>query len=414
MLLSCLPDNLRNAITTVAPASKGVSTMPITSSVLLRAEHGQLDLAATNLTVRAETSTGAMIEKEGAVALPIDTLSKLLRTLPSDRLDIKVDTTTNIAELTCGRSVATIAGYPAADFPEVFKGFSEEDIVTFSIAPDKLAEAVDLVAFSASDNDNRPILRGIYIKLGDGQMTMATADGFRLSESVQTMTEDDARLPETEVAFTVPAEVMRDVSKRCRNAVKMVKVTATKSENEWRLVQFDFGDGTRFSVQLLLGLFPNYQSLIPDRFTSRVVMGRQSLARSIDSGMIFLEEGVPLRLIVHSPQDANTVEGNMKVICRNMQDGAGGYSEDIAPEVDVDGPSIRVAVSAKYLRDCLRALKQFDDVALLMVANDEETSGAILTGSTSPIVIEPATQPTGQLFRHTVMPMYTAWEDTDV
>src|SRR5437868_9787047 len=89
MKVTCPREELTQKLAIV---SRGVSTrtaVQILGGVLLRAEAGQLTLAATDMELSLRASLEAQVEGEGAVVVPGRLLVDLVRLLPAEEVSIE-------------------------------------------------------------------------------------------------------------------------------------------------------------------------------------------------------------------------------------------------------------------------------------------------------------------------------------
>src|ERR671928_1485896 len=89
MKVTCTRDELTQKLAIVA---RGVSTrtaVQILGGILLRAEGGQLTLAATDMELSLRASLDAQVEGEGAVVVPGRLLVELARLLPEADVTIE-------------------------------------------------------------------------------------------------------------------------------------------------------------------------------------------------------------------------------------------------------------------------------------------------------------------------------------
>src|SRR4030043_177494 len=101
MKLSCLQENLKNALSIVSRAVATRSTLPITQNVLIATDGSRLKLAATNLEMAISCWIGAKVEKEGAITVPARLLAEYTSLLPNEKIDINL--TKSTLHLKCAR-----------------------------------------------------------------------------------------------------------------------------------------------------------------------------------------------------------------------------------------------------------------------------------------------------------------------
>src|SRR6266542_1870892 len=87
--LTCTRDELVAKLGIVSRAVSTRSAVQILAGVLLRAQEGELQLAATDMELSLRTALEANVEDEGAVVVQGRTLVDIARLLPADEVQIK-------------------------------------------------------------------------------------------------------------------------------------------------------------------------------------------------------------------------------------------------------------------------------------------------------------------------------------
>src|SRR5712691_4072716 len=141
--------------------SRAVSTrtaVQILSGSLLRAEAGELHLAATDMELSLRTALPAEIDGEGSVVVPGRLLLEIARTLPEGDVELEHRAEEGVVRLTCGQATFKLHTYNAEDFPRL----PDADVAeSFTIDSETLLETVGRVSRSASRDESRPVLTGI-------------------------------------------------------------------------------------------------------------------------------------------------------------------------------------------------------------------------------------------------------------
>src|SRR5713101_8306805 len=99
-------DELAQKLGTVARAVSTRASVQILSGVLLRAEAGRLNLAATDLELSLRSSLEARVDGEGAVVVPGRLLVDLVRLLPASEVTFEYRAEEGVVHVTCGASHA--------------------------------------------------------------------------------------------------------------------------------------------------------------------------------------------------------------------------------------------------------------------------------------------------------------------
>src|SRR3989304_1861878 len=105
-------------------------------------------------------------------------LVDLVTPLPQDRVDLNLTVRTQTVNLACGRVHANLKGIDAQEFPMLPLADLDNSL---QLNVDNFREMINHVIFAAATDEARPILTGVLARIDSGQVTLAAADGFRLS-----------------------------------------------------------------------------------------------------------------------------------------------------------------------------------------------------------------------------------------
>ena len=377
MKLSCLQENLSKALGIVGRAVAVRTTLPITNNVLLATDEGRLKLAATNLEIAITHWIGAKVEAEGSITVPARLLTEFVNSLPNERIDIEFQPKTRSLLLKCARFQARISGMDAEDFPPI------PDIpqgTTVQVDPDALKRAINRVAFAAATEDSRPVLTGVNAEIEGETLTLAAADGFRLSVDKAPL----AAPAEEKVTVIVPARALMEVNRLIGEARDPVSVTVNKQKSQALFKM----DSVRLTSQLIQGTFPNYSQLIPRQHTTTTVVDVEEFLRATRAAAIFARDASGIVRLQASKVEG-AAQGKVAISAQAEEVG-----EDLG-EIDaqVDGEPAKIAFNAKYLVEVLAVLGKGE---LALETNTPSSPGLFhLTGN------DP--------FQHVVMPMYVQW-----
>src|ERR687884_2365672 len=119
MKVICRRDELTQKLAIVARAVSSRASVQILSGVLLRAENGRLQLAATDMELSLRSSIEAQVDGEGAVVVPGRLLVDLVRLLPAEEVTFEQRPEEGVLHVLCGSSSASLHTYAAEDFPRL-------------------------------------------------------------------------------------------------------------------------------------------------------------------------------------------------------------------------------------------------------------------------------------------------------
>lgn len=377
MKVSCLQENLSRGLSTVNRAIPGKrSTLPILNNVLLTTDQGQLKLTASNLEMTISAWVGGQVEEEGAITVPTRMLAEIVKSLPRERVDI-ISEPKGIV-LSCGKFTTRISSDDAEDFPPIPV---VQPGVVGSVDAQVLNDAISHVGFAAATEDYRPILTGIKVELAGGNFTFVAADGFRLAVYKGLLKEAVSE----DIGFIVPAKTLREVSRLLGRQEYPVEVTISTGR-----ILFRFSH-TELVSWLIQGTFPNYAQLIPQSYSTRIVVDREQFLKAIKTASILTKEGSGI-IRIQATGGSDGSPGRLSVSSRAEELG------DNQGEIDakVEGSEAKIAFSSKYLTEALKAIGK-GEVAL-------ET-----TTPSSPGVLRPLNNPASRDYVHVVMPTFVQW-----
>ena len=375
MKVTVLQENIARGLGIVSRAVSPRSTLPVLANILIATDEGRLRLSATNLEMGITCWIAARIEDEGSTTVPARTLADLVNTLPGDQVALTLDASTQTLNMRSGTSTNDIKGIDAQEFPPMpvpdMEGAVQLNVVDFR-------EMIHQVAFAASTDEARPVLMGVLVIVEGDKITMAAADGFRLSVRSATLS---APAPQS-VNIIVPARALNELARIASDGEESISMVVPKGRGQ---VVFRVKDVELVS-QLIDGTFPDYQQIIPRSYKSRTLVSTASLLKACKQAEIFAREGSNVaRLDIKAAQ--GEMEPSEVEISATSEET--GKNETIV-EATVDGSGVLIAFNVKYLREALEIIKT-PNVAL-------ETSAA-----NAPGVIRPVGEDD---FLHVIMPMH--------
>jgi len=375
MKVSCLQENLAEGLSIVGRAVSPRSTLPVLGNVLLETDGGRLRLSATDLEVGINCWIGAKVEEDGATTVPARTVIDLVNALPPGQVDLELMVSTQTLNLRAARSEANIKGIDAQEFPIVT--IPDEDAQGIPIEPDVLRAAVEQVVFAAATDESRPILTGVLAQFEDQKLTLAAADGFRLS--VRTVELPDA--VSDPFSIIIPAQALTELRRVSGNQEDPIAIHVTAERNQ---VIFQLTDIVLVS-QLIDGNFPDYRQIIPRDRHTHTVIDTASFLKACKMAQIFARDAANISKIQVEP-GTELEPGRVRVSATSAETG-----EDVSElDASIEGENVEIAFNVKYLID------------VLSVTNAPQVSLDTTTAS-SPGVIRPIG---GDGFTHVIMPMH--------
>ena len=374
MKLSCTQENLNRGLSIVGRASPNRTSLPITQNVLLSCEGGQLKLTATNLEVAVSTWIGAQIDEEGELTIPSRLLSDFVGSLPNEVVHLVGTEEPKTLLVNCGRFEARLIGTPASEFPPIP---SVDEGIIAKVDPKILRSAIAQVVFAAATEDSRPVLTGVKVEMNADNLTLATADGFRLAVHHGKMTSEVS----SPVDVIVPSRTMNEIARLLADQDEEIEIITSSERGQ---IMFKLKNVEVVS-QLIQGTFPNYGQLIPQNYATRVEIPVQEFIRAARSAAIFARDGSGIVRSHIQPGEPGVVQVMARV------EEVGENTAEL--NGSVDGGEAKVAFNSKYLQDGLNVI-------------DTELVALEVTTPSSPGVLKPSTHDS---YVHVVMPMFVQW-----
>ncbi|MEX2143016.1 MAG: DNA polymerase III subunit beta [Anaerolineales bacterium] len=374
MKVSVLQENLAQGLNVVSRAVSPRSTYPILANVLISAEDGRLKLSATDRELGITAWIGAKIEEAGATTVPSRTLSDLVTTFPNDTIHMELVVRTQTLQLRAGRSNAEIKGIDAQEFPPMPEPDKDAGI---ELNAGDFKEMIQQVVFAASRDDARPVLTGVLITVEGKTITMAAADGFRLSVRKAEL----KSAVDQPMRAIVPARALNELARIASDDKELVHMMLPPGRGQ---IIFSLKDA-ELRCQLVEGAFPEYQQIIPNGHKTRTVVSAEAFLKAAKQAEIFARESSHIARLDIKPGDGKA-PGTMEVSAQSEETG----SNDSKMDAIVDGVPILIAFNVRFLREALDVMKS-SDVAL-------ETSAAAAPGVLHPVGNDD--------FLHVIMPMH--------
>jgi len=374
MKVTVLQESLARGLNIVSRAVSPRSTLPVLSNVLLASDEGRLRLSATNLELGITCWIGAKIEEEGSTTVPARTFVDLVATVPQEQVSLSLATAIQTLNVRCGASNTDIKCIDAQEFPPLPVP-EMEGAILLNVADFK--DMISQVVFAASVDEARPVLMGVLVSVDKDTITMAAADGFRLSVRKGTLSQPAVQ----PVTAIIPARALGELARVAVDGNEIISMVMPKGRGQ---VIFRMKEVELVS-QLIDGTFPDYQQIIPRSYKSRTILSTPALLKACKQAEIFAREGSNVaRLDIKSAGDLEP--GAVEISAVSEETG----SNETIVAATVEGVGLLIAFNVKYMREVLEVIKS-PNVAL-------ETSAANAPGIIRPVGDEN--------FLHVIMPMH--------
>ena len=364
MKLTLTRETLFKPLQVVSGVVERRQTLPILSNVFMSVRNNLLKLIATDLEVELVTETILMNSEDGEVTVAARKLMDICRALPEGTM-LDISENKGKVQLKAGKSRFSLSTLPADDFPKVQK---LNETVTVTIVASVLKNIIDKTYFAMAQQDVRYYLNGVLFEIEGDRLRAVATDGHRLSVCDGVVKTNSQTLVQAIIPRKGILELQRLISDP--NA----PITITLSVNHIR-AEFE---GLTYTSKLIDGKFPDYERVIPQNTTKKIVADRTVLKDALHRASILSNEkyrGVRLKV----------TQGNLIASTSNPE--LEEAEEHI--EVDYNGDDFEIGFNVTYIIDALSAIS-CDEIELLF------------TDGNSSCLIQPRDT---KDCRHVIMPM---------
>ena len=339
--LTCARDELAQKLGIVARGVSARGAVQILAGVLLDAEAGKLQLAATDMELSLRAALDADVETAGRTVVPGRLLVELARLLPASEVLVEQATEEPVLRVASGPARYELNTYDVTDFPRLP---DVEGIELFTVDGRVLLDTVGRVGRSASRDESRPVLTGILVRFENERLVMAATDSYRLA-----VKEAPIAGGPPDLEAIVPARALAELARIAQGAER---IELGVLEN-----QVIFGvDGVWLTTRRIDGQFPNYRQLLPEAFEHELVLPREELLEVVRRTSVMAQRNSPLRLRFE--------EGELTVSARTQDVGEARESLPVA----FTGEPLEIGFNADFLREGIESLAHTDAVQLKLIS----------------------------------------------
>ena len=361
MKLICTLENLKKAVFNCERVVAKRNTLPILNNILFLAEKGRLVVSATNLEIGIVVKIGAKIEKEGKITIPARLISNFSANLPNGN-NISLEVINDRLKLKSGTNKAVINGLPATDFPLIpIKKTTHLLEIPGLVLKDIFSKIMPSVAI----NEARQELTGVNVIFMEKQLLFAATDSFRLAEYKYNLSENNfCGNPENYKAFIsqkssliIPSGTLSELNRIIPSeGESKVKIAIEEGQ-----IFFEI-NGTYLVSRLIIGKYPEYKHIMPDKFKTKISGARQSIQNAVKMASFFSKGEITLKI----DQEAK------KIYILSASAEAGENSTEL--NFEVQGPSQEIILNSKYLLDGINAVSMPN---IIILSNSNSTPMAI-------------------------------------
>ena len=328
------------------------NSLQILECVLFDLKGDQLTLTASDGETTLRTSmTVDSAQGEGKVAVAAKILLETLKEFSEQPLTFHIDDQNFGLNITSANGTYSFVGANGLEYPEMPV---EDGDNTFTMPSNVLLEAINKTIFCTADDELRPVMNGIYFDLNEEKITLVATDAHRLVRYTNNSVKGSQA-----VSFILPkkpAQLLRQVLQK-----ESEDVVVTFGQKN---AKFAFGT-TVIVCRQIEGRFPNYNAVIPQNNTNKVVVDRQTIVNACKRVAVFANTGTSLLKLALS-------ENQIKISAQDI-DFSTSAEETIG--CDYNGMPMAIGFKAPFLIEILANIPSQEVVLQLA---DPARAGLIL------------------------------------
>lgn len=251
------------------------NTLPILDCFLLKLKGTTLYLTASDTETRLETSLEVNeAEGEGKFAVDARNLLDPLKELPEQPLTFEINYENLDTFIYFHNGKYNFIGQNGDDYPQPKK--LGEGGMTLSVDPEVLFTGINRSLFASADDELRPVMNGVYFDITPDDLTFVASDGHKLVRYKTTAVKGSDRA--SFILPKKPANLLRAILPKESSNVEL-----TFDDNNAYIKMSSYTMTCRF----IEGRYPNYNSVIPENNTNKVILDRLAFLNAIKRVSVF-------------------------------------------------------------------------------------------------------------------------------
>lgn len=332
-------DLLLNNLNNVSKALSSKVQMPGLTGVYFSVKNEYITLTTSNndISIKVVIDKDFNVFEEGDFIVQGKYLIEIVKKLNYNEVEFKSFEENSIKIIT-GKSVFTLNSLQLDSFPKI--SFDDSNI-NFTIDSLNLKQIIRKTSFAISPNESRVVLTGVSLSTKGKSLEFVATDSFRLARK-QIVFEN--QLPE--VKIIIPGKSLDELNKILEESEGLIEIHCNSSK-----ILFKY-ENILFQSRLINGVFPNTESLIPEKYLLSVKFNKEELMSTIDRVSIFVNNEISN--IIKMSINSDIVEFS------SSSNEIGGAKEEITPLDITNNTNFEVSISSKYFLDALRTFDSKD------------------------------------------------------
>ncbi|MDR1881325.1 MAG: DNA polymerase III subunit beta [Prevotella sp.] len=251
------------------------NTLPILDCFLLELEGTTLTLTAADSETRLVTSL-EVTEADGGGKFAVNAKNLLdpLKELPEQPLTFEINNDNLETFIFFHNGKYNFIGQSGDDYPQPKE--LKETAVSLTINPQVLFSGINRTLFASADDELRPVMNGVFFDITPDDLTFVASDGHKLvrckTSSAKGVEKASFILPKK------PANLLKTILPK---EAAMVEIKFDENNAYIKMSSYIM------TCRFIEGRYPNYNSVIPQNNTNKVVLDRLAFLNALKRVSVF-------------------------------------------------------------------------------------------------------------------------------
>lgn len=311
---------------------------PILSNLKLDLFEDKLTITASNGTLTIVTSIPAVSNEkenirnitEGSTLVSGKILTEIIRRLEGKEVYFEV-LDDSLAKIESDNSSFKIGAMRSEEYRDLDLSI---DGIKVELKASELTDAVNQVAFCASEKSSRPILAAVNLECNSQVLTFTATDGARLGRKELAVTNTEM------FSVNVPSKSLSEAIKTITNEDTVNLYISDKK------AVFEFKD-TILVTTLIFGDYPNVKNIIPRNFYYFLEVNANEFLKAIEMGAITSNERENVVKVIME-------EGKVSITSKSQQNGSSDIRLDL---FRYTGERLEMSFNCDFVSTAIRSLK---------------------------------------------------------
>ncbi len=350
---------LLEALNNVTKALTQKTTIPVLNGIVFDLTEKGIDLLASDseLTIKVHIAEKDIkkLEGKGKVIIQSKYFMDMIRKMPTDVIEFEVEDNLKI-KISSPYNQYRLNGYNPLDYPNINIEKNNDVII---LKDQVLKEIINQTAYALSNQEVRPLLTGLNLKINGDILECIATDSYRLAKKNIRL----SNIVEKNINIVIPGKSIVELEKILSEEDEDVEIYIFKNK-----ILFVYKN-IYLQSNLLEGTYPETSHFIPNEYAYIINLNLNALFDAVDRASLLADN-----------KEKNIIRMEIKdkeMMITSTSNELGNAEEKLIIESN-NKESIIISFSSKYMLDALKVIKE-DNILLLLNSDDK------------PIILKPVT-----------------------